>query len=243
MRIHKKGIKIFCLATITCVLGGYLLTASDAQRGPRGEGGPRGFGGPGGFDPEQMERNWILQADSVASTLGLNEDAADQLTEAYSDARQDLQDKMSKMRESGGGWEGVREARDQAANAFKTALGSILEPEQAEKAFESLGGLSFRTDMGTNALSDILEDRDKLLSAVGILLKAEGNRPFGRGRPGEGSQDRRAERESAREKLYQELGTVLSAEQLEEFKSSFERFGRRGPRGGGDREGRRPESQ
>ncbi len=241
----KKGIKVLVLACITCLLGGYLLNGSDAQdQEQRAERGPRNPGGPGEFDPEEMERVWILQADSVSSALGLDEATTDKVAEAYSDARQGLQEKMMEARESGGGWEGFREMRNEAAEGLKTTLGSTLSSEQAAQAFESLGGFSFRTDMGANTLSEILDDRGKLLPAVAILMKSEGNRPRGpRGRgsggpPGNG----RGDREAQAEKLYQELGSVLSPEQLEEFKSSLDRFGRRGPRGGGG-EGRRPRPQ
>ena len=94
----KKGVKILILATITCLLGGYVYTSADAQLDP----GQRG--GPAGIDPEEMERVWVLQADSAGAALGLDEAAGDKLAEAYMKARQGRQQKMREARESGGGW-------------------------------------------------------------------------------------------------------------------------------------------
>jgi len=233
MNRTKRALKILSLATVTCLLGTYLFGSADAQREPGREGGPPG--GFRGFDPEQMEKVWVLQAEGVASALGFDEAATGKLSETYKQSRQQFHDKMMEARESGGGWEGFREIREEAAEGLKTSLGEALTADQAEKAYEFLGGLSFRADIGTNALMEIVEDESKLKTAVGILMKIEGNQPF--------SRDQREEREARREKLYQELGSVLSPEQIEKFKGSFERFGRRGPRGEGDRPDREPESE
>ncbi|MCA9448488.1 MAG: hypothetical protein KC931_15305 [Candidatus Omnitrophica bacterium] len=220
----KKGIKITFLAAITVSLGVFLFSPADAQRGPGERGGPRDF------DPEQMERVWILQADSVAASLELNEETTDKLADAYVAARQSLQEKMMEMRQSEGGWEKAREARDAGIAEFKTTLEGLLTAEQSEKAMERLGGFSFRADMGVNRLSEIVEDKEPLKRAVAIIMEYMGGPRERSGPPSDSDRDERRARMDA---LFEKLGTVLTAEQVEAFKETLSGFGRRGPGGPG----------
>lgn len=224
MQKLKKTVKILTLAAVTCLLGGYLFTSADAQRGPEDR--------PRGFDPDQMEKVWTVQAESAAAALGLDEALKGKLTEIYLGARKGLQEKMAAARESGAGREGWREMREEAVEELKTAVDSALPEEQARKAMEYLGGLSFRSDIGANLLIGMLEDPAKLHSAVALVLKhetANPPRPRGEGEPPPAGGPDRAARNEA---LFKELGEVLTAEQLEEFKGAMQQWGGRGQRGG-----------
>ena len=235
----KRIIKIIILGIVTWLLGAYLINSAGAQNGPRQPGGP------GRLDPEEMERSWLLQSDSVAHSLGLDEIRTDQLAEAYLDAREAFQDRMMQARKKDGDRTRVQGARTEVVNQLNTRLSSFLSPEEIKKARKLLGGLSIQVDQGTLLLSDLVDDRDRLLSAVAILMNHAKSRSNPRGvrdRKGPSRQPRGPSRNMNFEALYQDLATVLSPEEVNEFRRSISRLGGKRQRGGESGQFRRPPS-
>ncbi|MBX7258215.1 MAG: hypothetical protein K1Y02_17770 [Candidatus Hydrogenedentes bacterium] len=211
-----------------------------------GGGGPGGPGGPQ-FSPEQMAGAWATEAKAVGKELGLADDLSAKLVDAYKAARESQMNAVrAKRSEAGGqrgpgGMEAMRELNDAEAGKLATALKAFLKEDQVAKAMTTLGSFSFQWDIMTVVLGDMKLDDAKSAEAAKIVLAyiADSSKLREEVRAKTGA-DREAMRESMREKmtslkkkLDEDLGKVLSAEQLSIWSEKTTMRGGRGRFGGG----------
>ena len=128
----------------------------------------------------------------------------------------------------------VTEATKHERTAFETALNGFLKPEQTAKVVEGLGNYDAQWDRLTLALSGLNLDAATLTKAMdstqaysGAVIKARE------------MTDRQAQREAntaARQKMQDEMKTILNEEQYGKFQAATSPpgGGRAGPRGGGE---------
>ena len=195
------------------------------------------------LDPEKAKAAWKWQAQGVARELELEEVETDQLVEVYLASRKKLNEAVREHRaanEGGGGrrrWRIDPELIEEHRAAFQTRLLGFLPDDQAQAATRSLGGFSRQWDRMVGAVVGIGLDEEQTYAALVPIRQytvqiAEawrlGDREVLRGVMFE-----------AREALNDDLGKVLSEEQLAQFQELTRRRGgrergRRGDRRAGD---------
>lgn len=215
-----------------------LLMAVSVQAQPGGGGGRRGGGGFGGpqMSPEQAAKVYDAQAKTVAKQLSLSDEETGKLAAAYKAARESYAAEMRKLREEAAGGGGNPMARLELTGSerakLETALKEFLSGEKLDKAMASLGTFNNQGDAAVNALLEMNLEPEKLDKTLVIVdgYTAASGKAMDDAIAAMDFQSLRASNQELRAKLETDLATVLTAEQLEEFKS---KTARRGGRGGG----------
>jgi hypothetical protein len=223
-------------ALAVLVLIGAPAAAQDArpQRGDRLA--------PPRLSPEQVRTAWQWQARGVAHGLELSAELTDQLIEAYLTSRDDLrsatEEAVEKMRADwpddaeGGppriGWSQLRELTAGERLSLEERVKVFLDPEKTKEAIAALGAFNRGWDGMVHAVVGFELPEEKTYAALEpIQAYVVKTSLLQRGR------DRQAMRRvmgEAREKLREQLGSILTEEQMKQFQRATRRSG--GQRGG-----------
>lgn len=196
--------------------------------------------GPGGPQLADADRDaaWILQAKGVAASLGLADENAAKLADAYIASRKSLQETVENMADTGergaGRFEAYRKATDEERGKLETTLAGFLTAEQATKATASLGTFSRQWDRMVHTLAGFNLDSEKLNKALALVegYVVESDAAM---RGDLSQQDWQALRTKVQEMksgLDTSLAEVLSPEQLATWKEATTFRGGRGGAGG-----------
>lgn len=206
----------------------------------------QGGGGPQLADADR-EAAWALQAKGVAASLGLEEENATKLADAYNASRKSLQEAIEKLPDTGGGagrFEAYRKVADEQRAELQTALAGFLTAEQAEKAAATLGTFSRQWDRMVHTLAGFNLEEEKLNKALDLVAGyvAESDTAM-RGVTAQGDwQAARTKIQEMKAGLDTALAEVLAEDQLATWKEATTYRGGRGSgggqaQGGGDRGG------
>jgi hypothetical protein len=230
-RIRRGAAVFVCVAALSAV-----ATAQGGWRGPQ-------------LSEEERDKVYSLQAQGVAQELGLDEETAKGLAEAYKASREKQGAAARAMMEEGergpGMFQKYRELNDKEREAFAAALPASLSAEQKEKALASLGTYSRQWDRLVHVLAGMNlegEKQDKALALV-AAHSAESDAAMTKAMESGDWQSIREDAAARKEKLDAALAEVLSEEQLATWKEETAFRGGRGggrgdgPRGGGDASG------
>lgn len=231
---HKAAWAIGALAAALLVS----LTAT-AQPGPGGGPGMRAR-----LAPEQAEAAWKLEAQHVASKLGLSEDNTTKLVDAYIKARKDyqtaLEERRSSMERGPDAREAMRKAMlevaDSARENLKKAVAAFLDEKQTEAAVQRLGTFDFRWDQMVHTIAgfNLGEKQADALELINTYVIESRNLMRSRTEAGSPPEDFREKAMTLRAKLDEDLSKILSEEQMTQWKQAVG-FG-----GGPRREGEGP---
>ncbi|MBI3119591.1 MAG: hypothetical protein HYZ00_12930 [Candidatus Hydrogenedentes bacterium] len=186
--------------------------------------------------PEKREAAWALEAGSVAKDLGLAEDAAKKLADAYKASRQGLQAEMEKLTpggDRGGIMEKLGEINKTEREKLQKAIGEFLTPEQTEKAVASLGTFHRQWDRYVDTVAGLKLEAEKQDQALSLITKhvVDSSAQMTQAMESGDFQSVRESMQASKESLDSALAGVLSAEQLATWKEQTAR-GRRGGPGG-----------
>ena len=237
----------YYLETMAVFVAAAAVAAVAAGQPPAGQPG----GAPGmafRMTPEQSEEAWALQANHVAAKLGLSEENAAKLVDAYKTVKKDyltaLTERRAAMSREPGAMEEARKAMaevaDTARGNLRKAVSAFLDEKQTETAVERLGNFDFRWDAMVRKLAEFkLGDKQAdALELVNLFIIESGKLVRSRMAAGAPPEDLRERNAALRAKLDEDLAKILSEEQLAEWKQSTARGGPRGAMIGGGRPAR-----
>ena len=199
-----------------------------------------GGGGRNQLSAEKREAAWALQAQGVAKELGLSEEQAGKLVEAYKASRESLNTAMREAFAGGGGGGGggrgaeamqqMRELNDKERAKLKEQVAAFLDEAQTEQALVSLGTFNRRWDVLVDATANLKlepEKQQQALQAISTYVVAADKAM----REALASGDRAGIRGGgpAAEALDAEMAKLLTPEQMSEWKAATPM---RGPGGG-----------
>lgn len=215
---------------------------------------------------EQATTAWSWQARSASRALGLEETTTDTVVTMYGKSRKSLDDALGALRGAGdsggavddglsglsglGGLDDLGSIGDLAGAAglsagditstareqLASALGGVLDVEQAQSAFSSLGTFSRRWDDMTNTIVGFDLDESSTFAALEPVRAYVAE--LGEVRR-DGVGDREAMRNAtveARKKLSKGLAGTLDPAQIKQVEASMRRSRPQGQRGGGGEE-------
>jgi hypothetical protein len=203
----------------------------------------QGGGGPQLADADR-EAAWALQAKGVAASLGLEDENATKLADAYSASRKSLQEAIEKLPDTGGGgagrFEAYRKVADEQRAQLQTALAGFLTAEQADKAAATLGTFSRQWDRMVHTLAGFNLEEEKLNKALDLVAGyvTESDTAM-RGVTAQGDwQTARTKIQDLKAGLDTALADVLAEDQLATWKEATTYRGGRVRGGAGSGEGR-----
>ncbi len=187
------------------------------------------------YDAAKIEKAWEGQARFVAGQLGLAEDQTSQLVDTYTSARQSYNE-AARSRSGEGGqpdWRARAEQAREARGKLEESLKGFLNDDQASQAVASLGTFNRRWDVMVVTLQDMNLDEEKMKQAMAAATNyiVEVDKLMSSTAP-----DRRreafAQSRELREKLDEEMGKVLTPEQMKTWSdaTALRRGPGRGPR-------------
>ncbi|MFH0794119.1 MAG: hypothetical protein V2A74_08825 [bacterium] len=205
---------------------------------------PPAGGGRFQLDPADAETAWGLQAKGVAQSLSLAPEVEGKLVAAYKGARKSQSDAVAKLSSTGdrtARFQATRDLNVAEKNKLQASLKTILSDAQTSKALETLGSFSGQWDRMVSTIAKMnLEAKNQgtALSAIqGYVVKSEKARAQVAG--GDFTAMREAT-QKLRTELDDELGKVLTKEQLEAWKAATPAGGQgRGGQGQGQGQGQR----
>lgn len=208
-----------------CVLGFAGMAA--AQQGGRG---------PAPLPPEQAARAHELEAQSVAQALGLSDELTTKLVDAWKASREST---AAAFRTQGG--QGNRQTMLDAMKAEQTkleaSLKGFLNEEQTAKALGYFSPFVWRWDQMVLAIDDMNLEAEKekqaLVRVAEYVAASAKARESAMAGGGGDQRDMRQQMRDMRDKLDTDLGQILSAEQLAQWKEKTAMRG--GERGGAGR--------
>jgi hypothetical protein len=235
--IHGPMTAMIALIAVAVVFG-LGAVAANAQ----GPGGPQ-------LSSEDREAAWELQAKGVAKDLGLADDAAAKLVDAYKTARRSHQEALAGLAGGGGGalgggggaerFQAFQKLNEEHRAKLKEALSGVLNEEQAGRALASLGTFSRQWDRLVDTLAGYGLDGEKQAKGLSLIAAyvVEADAAMAKAREGGDFQAIRTAAQGLKDKLDTSMADVLSAEQLAQWKTATVfRGGRggpgRGPEGG-----------
>ncbi len=234
-RVKPMQLAITCLGIAALALCGAASYAQAPGGGPGGQG----------LSPEVQAQAWALQAKAVAKELALADDVTPKLVDAYKAARESQMTALrAKMTEGGGqgglgNWEALREITKAERGKLETALKGFLKEDQTAKALGTLGTFNRRWDAMTMVLDGLKLDEAKGAEATKLVMAyVMDSDKIMQDAFAAGATDRTAARDKSRalkQKLDENLGKVLSAEQLKTWTEATTMRG-----GGGGRRGDGP---
>ncbi len=199
---------------------------ADAQ-GQRG--GPR-------LAPEKQEAAWTLHSTCVAKELELSGDNTKKLVTAYIAARKSHGKAMEALRGEGGGgggqgrWQRFRELSESEGKKLETAFSEFLSKEQTKEATTTLGSFDWSGDRYIDTLASYKLGDEKLFSALkhvsGYIVDYSKARADAMA--GGDWQSIRTARQELKGKLDTSLASILSEEQLSQWKEATQFRGRGG---------------
>ncbi len=177
--------------------------------------------------PEEQAAAQQLQAQQVAQTLGLSEEVGGKLVAAYQKARGDLQKALDELRreregDRSGYMQKYRERVEAEKGKLEAELKSFLSEEQAAKALASLGTFSQAWDRMVDMLAGFNLDEKKLSEVLALVDTYVIDTAKVRQEAAASSdwQNMRTKLGELKEKLDTALGSVLSEEQLKQWKEA-----------------------
>lgn len=219
--VPRKAVAFLCMSVLM-----FGCLAAVAQQGGRGAAA---------MDPAQAAKAWELEAKNVAKSIGLSDEQTTKLVDAYKAARQSYATAARAQMSQGErpNMQAMLELNKSERAKLAAALEGTLTPEQAEKALASLGSFNWRWDSMVLALDGMgLEEAKKeqaLTKVADYVAETAKAREAAAG--GGDMQAMREKGRELREKLDADLGQILSAEQLAQWKEATAM--RRGPGAGG----------
>jgi hypothetical protein len=162
-----------------------------------------------------------LEAKAVAKELALADDVTTKLVDAYKAAREGQMTALRAKRTEGGGqgnWGVLREVTQAERGKLETALKGFLNEDQTAKALATLGTFNQRWDMMTMALDGLKLDEAKGAEAMKLVMAyVTDSDKIMKDALAAGETERTAAREKSRalkQKLDEDLGKILTAEQV-----------------------------
>lgn len=194
-------------------------------------------------DNQNREPAWKALAESVGKSLNLNEEQTKSVVNAYVASRKKLDAEQENATGEGRArFEAMMEAAEKERASLKTALSATLTPEQVETAMKTLGGYGRQIDRMVATILDMKLDADVQQKALVHIQEYAGEVNGIRER----STDRgdwesmRTVMQSAKTKLDEALGKVLSESQMAKWNEETAWRGRGGRRGPGGEGGGQP---
>jgi hypothetical protein len=213
------------LLTIAALFFVCIAATSFAQQRPvRQPGGA-------GLSPEKEMAAQTIEAQFVAKTLQLSDDNTSKLAQAYIKARKSLNDARQALRSQGtaGGFQAFQELTDKESKKLEADIKKFLNDDQVKKAMESLGTFNTTWDRMVDALAGYkLEKKalDKALDKVhGYII--ESAKLMQQARASGSFQEIRPKLQELRDKLDKAMESILSKDQLEQWKQVAARRARR----------------
>lgn len=202
---------------IMLLIAGLFLLGITADATAQGRRGPQ-------LSPEKQAAAQELEATYVAKNLKLSDEATGKIVAAYQKARKNLQEGIQALSE-GSGFEAYRELSEKEREKFKTELKGFLDDKQVKKALVSLGTFSWSWDRMVDNLAGYKLDEKKLYEALGKVNDyiIETDKAFREARESSDWQSMRPKFQELKEKLDSALESLLSKEQLEQWKEATTR--------------------
>jgi Spy/CpxP family protein refolding chaperone len=225
-----------CIPSLKWMIAGVGLCVAAWSMGAAAQ--PPG-GGPGrDQSPEETAKAIELEAKTVAQILSLNEEQTGKLVEAYKASRES---QRAALQRGGGGGRGNWEERAKAVEAEReklaTALKGFLSQEQTDKAMTYLGGSTMGRGWDRMVLlldGMELEDAKKKEALARVAeYVVESNKAMEEARAASSFDGIREKMQASKTKLDEDLGKILSAEQLAKWKEGTAMRGRGFGGGGG----------
>lgn len=197
----------------------------------------------GQLAPEKRAAAWEAQAACVAKHLGVTEEAAAKIRDAYVTARKNHGEEVVKaMAEGQGGgrerFQALQDKADAEQATLKTALEGVLDAEQLNKAMAVLGSFSYQWDVMTDTLTSMgLEaDKQQACMAQTAVYVAKLDAVRAKAREANDMEAARTGMQEARAELDKAMADQLTAEQLATWNEATRVRGREGAGrpGGGD---------
>jgi hypothetical protein len=173
------------------------------------------------LSPQKQEAAQTLEAQLVAKQLQLSDDNTSKIVHLYLKARKSLADARQALRSQGTtGFEAYRDLSDKEGKKFEADMAKFLNEKQVKKAMESLGTFNTTWDRMVDALAGFkLEQKalDKALDKVHDYI-VESAKLMQQARASGSFQEMRPKFQELRDKLDKAMESILSKEQLEQWK-------------------------
>ncbi|MFC1746939.1 hypothetical protein ACFLZR_01225 [Candidatus Neomarinimicrobiota bacterium] len=183
MKCNQFARPVISLASLGLIFGFLLMPATiSAQFGGRGFGGQQ-------LTPEQSDSVWTLQAQGVATQLGLNSGATTRLVNTYIQSRTALNEARAEAIGSfqgggggagggafggggaAGGFGGIQQLTTDATESLQAALGEFLTDQQVVAAITVMGTFSTQWDNYVNVIRGFNLSQEKLDQVLPLIQK------------------------------------------------------------------------
>jgi hypothetical protein len=174
-----------------------------------------------GLSPEKEMAAQTIEAQFVGKSLQLSDDNTSKLAQAYIKARKSLNDARQALRGQGTtGFQAFQELTEKESKKLEADIKKFLNDDQVKKSMESLGTFNTTWDRMVDALAGYkLEKKamDKALAKVHDYI-IESAKLMQQARASGSFQEVRPKLQELRDKLDKAMESILSKDQLEQWK-------------------------